>query len=24
VIDRGNHTGERPGVALRGPGYRGN
>jgi N-acyl-D-amino-acid deacylase len=24
VIDRGNHTGERPGMALRGPGYRGN
>ncbi len=23
VIDRGNHTGERPGMALRGPGYRG-
>jgi N-acyl-D-amino-acid deacylase len=22
VIDRGNHTGERPGMALRGPGYR--
>jgi N-acyl-D-amino-acid deacylase len=24
VIDQGNHTGERPGMALRGPGYRGN
>jgi N-acyl-D-amino-acid deacylase len=24
VIDRGNHTGERPGMALRGPGYKGN
>jgi len=23
VIDRGNHTGERPGVVLRGPGFRG-
>ena len=23
VIDRGNHTGERPGMALRGPGFRG-
>jgi dihydroorotase/N-acyl-D-amino-acid deacylase len=23
VIDQGNHTGERPGVVLRGPGYRG-
>jgi len=23
VIDRGNHTGERPGMALRGPGYTG-
>ena len=23
VIDSGNHTGERPGVVLRGPGYRG-
>jgi N-acyl-D-aspartate/D-glutamate deacylase len=23
VIDRGNHTGERPGIALRGPGYHG-
>jgi N-acyl-D-aspartate/D-glutamate deacylase len=22
VIDRGNHTGERPGMALRGPGYK--
>jgi N-acyl-D-aspartate/D-glutamate deacylase len=24
VIDKGNHTGERPGMALRGPGYKGN
>jgi N-acyl-D-amino-acid deacylase len=24
VIDKGNHTGERPGMVLRGPGYRGN
>jgi N-acyl-D-amino-acid deacylase len=24
VIDGGNHTGERPGMVLRGPGYRGN
>jgi len=24
VIDQGNHTGMRPGMALRGPGYRGN
>jgi N-acyl-D-amino-acid deacylase len=23
VIDKGNHTGERPGMALRGPGYKG-
>jgi N-acyl-D-aspartate/D-glutamate deacylase len=24
VIDKGNHTGERPGMALRGPGFREN
>ena len=24
VIDKGNHTGERPGMVLRGPGYQGN
>ena len=24
VIDQGNHTGERPGMVLRGPGYQGN
>jgi N-acyl-D-aspartate/D-glutamate deacylase len=24
VIDKGNHTGERPGMAVRGPGYKGN